>query len=243
MSAIDDLIKCGDIQRQIFFSNFLVHNRVGEMICVNDEGTGDSFIFERWQINGVDFVACFHLLSEDSLITKGVGYQYKSYGYILEEKTERQRVLYQQFLEKLQAENRSLADLKKQALEQGKDATLFDFKEYTREMLEEKLPSGKKTIQGDRNSTIEVLERQVEIPNDLQRPRLNRYFLEPSVEIKQFMRFSGDNVEEEIAAWKRDHLLEAPRNLLLNTKLPFLKSEILIIPDIFEFPAKELQVE
>jgi hypothetical protein len=238
MSAILDLTKCGDIQRSIFYSSFLMHNKVGEMVCINDEDTGDSYIFERWQIHGVDFVACFKLLSEDSLITTCVGYQYLDHSIILEEKTARQRALYQQFLEKLQAEGKSLVEIKRQAEAQGRDSSLLDFKEYTRDMLEEKLPAGKKTIQGDRNSTIEVLERQKEIPNDLQRPRLNRYFLEPCNSIRALLTLG----EEDLIAWKHHFLEESPRTLPLNTRLPFLKETIVIRPEIYEFPAKELLV-
>ena len=162
----------------------------------------------------------------------------------MEEKTARQRVLYQQFLEKLQAEGKSLVEIKRQAEAQGRDATLLDFKEYTREMLEEKLPAGKKTIQGDRSSTIEVLERQKEIPNDLQRPRLNRYFLEPGPIILALLNVTeGESFEEDLIVWKHHHLTESPRNLPLITRLPFLKETITIKPEIFEFPAKELMVE
>lgn len=244
MSAIEDLVKCGEIQRKIFFTNFLIHNRVGEMICVNDELSGDSFIFERWQIHGVNFVACFRLLSEDSLISSGIGYSYTPHEIIVQEKTAYQRVLYTQFLEKLQAEGKSLAEIKKQAEAQGKDSSLLDFKEYTRELLEEKLPPGKKTIQGDRNTTIEVLERQKEIPNDLQRARLNRYFLDPNTTIRAFLDLANDEtLQENIDAWKAHFLAEAPRTLQLSTTLPFLNETIEIRPQIFEFPAKELFVE
>ena len=214
------------------------------MMCVNDEGSGDSFIFERWQIHGINFVACFRLLSEDSLITSGVGYSYSSHLLILEEKTAQQRVLYLQFLEKLQAEGKSLVEIKKQAEAQGKDSSLLDFKEYTRELLEDKLPPGKKTIQGDRSTTIEVLERQKEIPNDLQRARLNRYYLDPDNTIQTLLDLpEDDRLQENLDAWKHHFLSEAPRSLNLSTTLPFLSDTIEIRPQIFEFPAKELMVE
>ena len=214
------------------------------MMCVNDEGSGDSFIFERWQIHGINFVACFRLLSEDSLITSGVGYSYSSHLLILEEKTAHQRVLYLQFLEKLQAEGKSLVEIKKQAEAQGKDSSLLDFKEYTRELLEDKLPPGKKTIQGDRSTTIEVLERQKEIPNDLQRARLNRYYLDPDNTIQTLLDLpEDDRLQENLDAWKHHFLSEAPRSLNLSTTLPFLSDTIEIRPQIFEFPAKELMVE
>ncbi len=214
------------------------------MICVNDEESGDSYIFERWQIHGIDFVACFRLLSEDSLITSGIGYSYSPHEVILQEKTAHQRVLYLQFLEKLQAEGKSLVEIKKQAEAQGKDSSLLDFKEYTRELLEEKLPPGKKTIQGDRTTTIEVLERQKEIPNDLQRARLNRYYLDPNNIIQTLLDLTtGDSFQEDLLAWRHHYLSETPRALQLSTSLPFLNETIVIRPEIFEFPAKELMVE
>jgi hypothetical protein len=242
MSAVNDLRKCGDIQRTIFFTNFLVHTQVGEMICVSDESTGDSYMFERWQINGVDFVACFRLLSEDSLISAGIHYVYKRHEILLEEKTYRQRQLHQQFLDKLAAEGKTLAEVKRKAEAQGKDPTLLDCKEYTRDMLEDKLPAGKKTIQGDRNTYIEVLERQQEVPNDLQRPRLNRFILTPSKSIRDFIATSEESFEESIALFKSEHLEYAPRDIPVNTSLPFLRETILVVPEIFEFPAKELNL-
>ena len=129
MSAIVDLRKCGDIQRTIFYSSFLSHRQVGEMICVSDQPTGDSYIFEHWQIHGVDFVACFHLLSEDSLITSGIHFTYRPHEILLEEKTARQRVLHQQFLEKIEAEGKTLAEIKRKAELAGKDPSMFDCNE------------------------------------------------------------------------------------------------------------------
>lgn len=243
MTAIQDLRKCGDIQRTIFYSSFLTHKQVGEMICVNDEPTGDSYLFEHWQIHGVNFVACFRLLSEDSLITGGIHFTYRRHEILLEEKTARQRVLHQQFLDKLEAEGKTLAEVKRKAEAAGKDPSLFDCKEYTREMLEEKLPAGKKTIQGDRNSYIELLERQSEVPNDLQRPRLNRFLVNPNDIIKSFIACGEENIEAKIAEFRETQLIAAPLELGLNTSLPFLRETIEIIPEIFEFPAKELHVD
>lgn len=246
MSSIATLKRCGDIQRDIFFSNFLHHNKVGEMTCVNDEGTGDTFLFERWRIHGVDFVACFRLLSEDSLIAHDVQFAYRPHEELLAIKSERQLQLYTEFVEKLTAEGKTVAEVKAKAVAQGKDPTLFDFSPYTREMLEEKLPAGKKTIMGDRNTVIEVLERQLEIPNDLQRPRLNRFFLEIDASIKTLLAFSEDAEEEVLAAqckdWKERFLVDAPRGINLKTTVPFLRETIEIVPTIYEFPAKELNV-
>lgn len=246
MSSIATLKRCGDIQREIFFSNFLHHNKVGEMTCVNDEGSGDTFLFERWRIHGVDFVACFRLLSEDSLITHDISFAYRPHEELLAIKSERQLQLYTEFVEKLRAEGKTVEEVKAKAVAQGKDPTLFDYSPYTREMLEEKLPAGKKTIMGDRNTVIEVLERQQEIPNDLQRPRLNRYFLEVDATIKSLMALSED-VEEDVLEsqckeWIERFLVNAPRGINLRTVVPFLRETIEIVPTIYEFPAKELNV-
>ena len=246
MSSINALIKCGDFQRELFFSSFLTHNRPGEIVCVNNDSNGDSYIFEHWQINGVDFVACFRLLSEDSLIVEDVAYQYVSHERFLKDKSEQQRLLHDRFLEKLKEQGRTLKEAKAELERQGRDPSILDMREYTREMLEERLLPGKKTIQGDRYTNIEVLERQKEIPNDLQRPRLNQYFLTPSVHIQDFIKTDVTELErlKEIGEeWKRHFLVEAPRGIGLNTTLPFYQDVIDINPIIYEFPAKELNIE
>lgn len=243
MSCLADLIRCGEIQKELFYSQLFTHNRAGEITCVNDATSGDSIIFERWHICGVEFVAGFRLLSEDSLIVRDIHYSYSSHLALLEEKTQRQKVLYRQFLEKLALEGRSLAQVKKELEESGKDSSLLDFKEYTREMLEERLPSGKKTIQGDRNTNVELMERQSEIPNDLQRPRLNQYFLTISAEIQELISLVTKEGEAEtadiITKWRADNLIQPSIALGLSTALPFMKEMIIVIPRIFEFPAKE----
>jgi len=243
-SAIANLLKCGDIQRDIFFGTFLHHQKVGEMICVNDENLGDSYLFERWSIHGIDFVACFRLLSEDSMIVHDIGYAYTPHEAFLELKSQRQLQLYNQFIDKLTAEGKTVEEIKSKAAAQGKDPHLFDYVPFSREVLEERLPPGKKTIMGDRHTTIEVLERQKEIPNDLQRPRLNRYLLEPSASIVALLALvEGDTLEEDCRAWCHAFLADAPRNIKLSTTLPFLAETIEIFPEIFAFPDKELQVE
>ena len=243
-SAIANLLKCGDIQRDIFFGTFLNHQKVGEMICVNDENLGDSYLFERWSIHGIDFVACFRLLSEDSLVVHDIGYSYTSHEIFLELKSQRQLQLYNQFIEKLTAEGKTVEEVKSRARAQGKDPELFNYVPFTREVLEERLPPGKKTIMGDRHTTIEVLERQKEIPHDLQRPRLNRYLLEPSASILALLALSEEStLQEDCRLWRRTFLADAPRGIKLSTTLPFLVDTIEIVPEIYAFPDKELQVE
>lgn len=240
MSSIEALIRCGDLQREVFYASFLHHQKVGEMICVNDDGTGDCYLFERWSIHGVAFVSCFRCLSEDSLITHDISYAYVSHEVIVAEKSIRQRRLYEDFLLAIADQHQTLEEVKRKAVAAGKDPALFEYTPYTREILEEKLPPGKKTIIGDRHSTIEILERQKEIPHDLQRPRLNKYILDPGPEIVELLAM--DATEENVTAWKLRHLVPTPAQLKLSTTLPFLVNTANIIPTIYDFPDKELQV-
>lgn len=235
-SSIAALIDCGETQRKLFFRNFLSHNRIGEMICVNDEERGDTIIFERWMVNGIAFVAAFCLLSEESMVVSDINIQYRSHEELLTIKTEQQRELYNKFLAKLEQEGTSIEKVKKQLMEKGEETSHLDFKPYTRDLLEERLPAGKKTIMGDRNSTIEVLERQKEVPSDLQRPRLNRYILTPSESIQLLQEIASD---EDLKEWEEKNLVQTPKELDLSTPLPFLKHLIYIHPTIYYFPDKE----
>lgn len=238
-SAIATLVNCGEMQRKLFYRNFLSHNRVGEMICVNDDVRGDTLLFERWSINGVSFVATFCLLSEESMIVGGRNVAYRNHESLLEIKTAQQREIYGKFVARLEAEGHTVEEVKKKMMEAGEETSHLDFKPYTREMLEDRLPAGKKTIMGDRNSVIEVLERQKEIPSDLQRPRMNRYLLVPPDAIELLKMLKTD---EELRQWEEDHLEYPPKDLDLSTTLPFLKHLIYIEPTIYSFPDKEAMV-
>ena len=235
-SAIAALLDAGDNQRKLFFRNFLTHNKIGEMICVNDEERGDTIIFERWMVNGIQFVAAFCLLSEESLIVSGKTVLYQNHENLLDIKTSQQRVMYEKFLDKLAAENMTLEEVKKKLMDKGEETSHLDFKPYTRDMIEDRLPPGKKTIMGDRNSTIEVLERQKEIPSDLQRARLNRYVLVCPESIEELKKISS---EEELSEWEERYLVKPPREIELSTTVPFLKDLVYITPTIYSFPEKE----
>lgn len=238
-SSIAALLDAGESQRKLFYRNFLTHNKIGEMICVNDEERGDTLIFERWSINGVNFVAAFCLLSEESMIVSDRSVVYHNHEHLLSIKTAQQRILYEKFLDKLTAENLTLEEVKKKLMDKGEETSHLDFKPYTREMLEERLPPGKKTIMGDRNSTIEVLERQKEIPNDLQRARLNRYVLQPPESLTELQEIRSD---EDLLDWESRYLVKTPPEIQLSTTLPFLKDVVYITPVIYSFPEKEALV-
>lgn len=233
------LEECGEVQRRLFYRNFMTHNKIGEMMCVNHDETEDTIIFERWQVNGLNFIATFCLLSEDSMNVSDKTPLYKPYEELLSVKTEQQRKIYDQFLEKLQREGTSLDQLRARLQAEGEEVSHLEFKPYTREMLEDRLPAGKKTIMGDRNSNIEVLHRQKDIPNDLQRPNLNRYLLTPPPAIELLMNLKSD---EELKVWEEEELAHAPKALDLSTTVAFMKNVIYIAPIIYTFPAKEFQM-
>jgi len=235
-SSIAALLDAGESQKKLFYQNFLSHNKIGEIICVNDEERGDTLIFERWSINGVQFVAAFCLLSEESMIVSDRNVVYHNHEHLLTIKTGQQRLMYEKFLDKLASDNITLEEVKKKLMEKGEETSHLDFKPYTREMLEERLPPGKKTIMGDRNSTIEVLERQKEIPSDLQRARLNRYVLKPPESIEDLKGIMSD---EDLADWESRYLVKPPVEIKLSTSLAFLKDVIYITPVIYSFPDKE----
>lgn len=224
----------------------MTHLRPGEIMCINEPEWGDTFIFEHWRIHGIDFILNFRLLSEDSLIARGINPSYTRHEVLLEEKTYQQRELHGQFLERLRLDGKTLEQVKKQFEQEGRDASLLDFKEYTREMLEERLVPGKKTIQGDRNSNIEVLERQKEVPSDLQRPRLNQYFLTPPSAIEDFKKYEElDETEFEtyLQQWKELYLEPPPKVAGLRTTYPLFKEVTTVSPKIYTFPDKELQID
>lgn len=73
--AIDLLVSAGEHQKRLFYSNFLSSNKVGEIICVQCDDSGDTYMFERWSVTGLDFIVAFRLLSEDSMIVADISYQ------------------------------------------------------------------------------------------------------------------------------------------------------------------------
>lgn len=77
--AIDLLVSAGEHQKRLFYSNFLSSNKVGEIICVQCDDSGDTYMFERWSVTGIDFIVAFRLLSEDSMIVADISYQVGNY--------------------------------------------------------------------------------------------------------------------------------------------------------------------
>ena len=167
--AIDLLISAGENQKRLFFSNFLSSNKVGEIICAQGDESGDTYMFERWSVTGLDFIVAFRLLSEDSLIVSDISYQYQTIQSFVDSKESDNRRRFELLETSLKEKrNMTLDEYRAEVEASGRDSSFLRYEEFTRDMIEDRLPPGKKTIQGDRNSCIVVLERQKDIPNDLQ---------------------------------------------------------------------------
>ena len=241
--AIDLLRQAGEYQKKMFYNNFLKNNKVGEMICVNCDDSGDTYLFERWSVCGHDFVVTFCLQSEDSLLVTDTNYTYRPIASFVDEK-ERDNKKRFELLEKDLMEKRqmTLQELRDEIERSGKDSSFLQYVEFTRDQIEDRLPPGKKTIQGDRNSCIVILERQKEVPNDLQRPRLNEYVLGMPEEILQLIDHTAQG-DDEMKGFATNFLKAAPRDLNLSSTLPFFCHTQFVKPTIYAFPERELDVE
>jgi hypothetical protein len=98
---------------------------------------------------------------------------------------------------------------------------------------------GRRRINGDRNTRIQILYRQTEIPSDLQQPALEVFEL-PMPE--SVMDLLVTLQEEDRESWKKEHLVENKTQADLGCHLPFLKERVDVYPAIYRFPEKELDV-
>lgn len=239
--AIDLLVSAGEHQKRLFYSNFLSSNKVGEIICVQCDDSGDTYMFERWSVTGIDFIVAFRLLSEDSMIVADISYQYQPIQSFIDAKESDNRRRFEQLETSLKEKrNMTIAEYRAELESSGRDASHLMYSEFTRDHIEDRIPPGKKTIQGDRNSCIVVLERQKDIPNDLQRARLNEYVMGMPDEILQLMNHEND---DEMKGFSTNFLKLAPKSLGLSTTLPFFIHTQIIKPTIYAFPEKEVDVE
>lgn len=239
--AIDLLVSAGEHQKRLFYSNFLSSNKVGEIICVQCDDSGDTYMFERWSVTGLDFIVAFRLLSEDSMIVSDISYQYQPIQSFVDAKESDNRRRFEQLETSLKEKrNMTIEEYRAEVEASGRDASFLRYEEFTRDHIEDRIPPGKKTIQGDRNSCIVVLERQKDIPNDLQRARLNEYVMGMPDEILQLMNHEND---DEMKGFSTNFLKLAPKSLGLSTTLPFFIHTQIIKPTIYAFPEKEVDVE
>jgi hypothetical protein len=239
--SIDLLVSAGEHQKKLFYSNFLSSNKVGEIICVNCDDTGDTYLFERWSVCGIDFIVASCLLSEDSLLVSDISYSYRAIEDFVREKETDNRERFAKLERDLKEKrNMTLEEYRAEIESSGRDASFLTYQEFTRDQVEDRLPPGKKTIQGDRNSCIVVLERQREIPNDLQRARLNEFVVGIPDAVLELVNQDNENF---VAGFRTNFLKLPPKSLGLSTTLPFFCHTQMIRPTIYSFPAKELDVE
>jgi len=239
--AIDLLVSAGEYQKKLFYANFLGNNKVGEIICVSCDDTGDTYLFERWSVCGVDFIVASCLLSEDSLLVSDVSYTYRPIEDFVREKESDNRERFAKLENDLKEKrNMTLEQYRAEIESSGRDSSFLTYTEFTRDHVEERLPPGKKTIQGDRNSCIVVLERQKEIPSDLQRARLNEFVVGIPDAVLELVNHENDDF---VKGFSTNFLKMAPKSLGLSTTLPFFCHTQMIKPRIYSFPDKELDVE
>ena len=241
MSAIQTFLDCAEIQKKLFFANFLCNNKVGEIICVNGVDNEDSFLFERFDVHGRAFIVSFRLLSEDSLISEQIHYAYAPVAEFVESKNHELRKNYQEFLNKLEKEGKTLMEYTAELVQNGGDARSVEFKTFTRDVLEDTMAPGRKRINGDRNSRIQIMQRQVDIISDLQRPALNVYELPMPIPIFDYLLCLTDTDRKK---WEDENLVDTIKGIQdMGCRLPFLKNREEVEPIIYTFPEKEVDIE
>jgi hypothetical protein len=194
-------------------------------------------LFERFD----DFIVTFRLLGEDTLNARGVnlpGYPVEEF---VKEKADEQSEKYKQFLHQLVLEKKTLEEVKQEIEKAGGDPAQVDLVPFTRYHLEEMLQPGRKRINGDRKTRIQVMCRSKEIPNDLQLPPVWVYVLPMPEEVKHF--YEKLESLEEREQWEAHHLQPMLRDFEVGCHLPMLKEVIEVKPKIYRFPEKELQLD
>lgn len=239
MDSLTVFHQCADTQKKLFYRHFLNNNKVGEITCVNGLENEDSYLFERFEVNGVGFIVVFRLVSEDSMISEGISYRERAVEDFVALKRNEIRKKYDEFLERLRVEGKTLAQAAEEVQKAGGDPAMVDYKEFTREQLEDTMAPGRRRINGDRNTRIQILYRQTEIPNDLQRAGLEVFEL-PMPEAVMDLLVTLQ--EEDRISWKKENLVDNDVRDDLGCHLPFLKGSVDVHPSIYRFPEKELDV-
>lgn len=237
--SIDLLYACAEQQKVLFYENFLNTGKVGEILCVQS-GEEDTVLFERWQFENRGFIVAFVLKSEDSLITSGIGYAYRPIDEFVAERDQVNQKRYAAIVELITSQNMTIDQAKERAVKAGQDPRMFEYRPTSRDDLEERLPPGKKTIQGDRRSSILLCERQIDMKSNMQRPALNVYNVCTPPVVLELANLSTD---EERSAWFEKHTTMSPTMVDLPCRLPFLTQPVVIVPIIYTFPENEIDVE
>lgn len=236
-TGIELLRQSGDLQRIMFFEQFMSSGKLGEITCVNGVDNEDTIMFERFQ----DFIVVFRLWSEDTCLVAGKTLTERPVEEFVKEKAEEQTEKYKQFLHQLVLEKKTLEEVKQEIKANGGDPAQVDLVPFTRFHLEEMLQPGRKRINGDRNSRIQVMMRSKEIPNDLQKPAVWVYILPKPLEVKAF--YEELETLEQREDWEAVHLQPMFKDVEVGCHLPVLRRVIDVYPTIYRFPEKEVDVE
>jgi hypothetical protein len=237
MNAPQTLRACADLQRELFYAQFMSSGKPGEITCVNGVDNSDTVLFERFS----EFIVAFRLLSEDTCDATDRHYKEAPVDVFIKEKASEQSEKYKQFLHSLVLEKKSIDDIKEEIVAAGGDPASVDFVPFTRSHLEEMLQPGRKRINGDRNTRIQVMMRSSDIPNDLQRPAVLVYVLPMPPEVDHF--YNSITTLEERTEWEDENLEPMFRDVHVGTSLPLYKHVINVMPTIYRFPEKEVDVE
>lgn len=237
MKAVETLRACADLQRELFYTQFMSSGKPGEITCVNGVDNSDTILFERFP----DFIVVYRLLSEDSCDGTGRHYPEKPIADFIREKSVEQSTKYKEFLHSLVLEKRTLDDVKEEIVAAGGDPTSVDLIPFTRSHLEEMLAPGRKRINGDRNTRIQVMMRSSDIPSDLQRPAVLTYVLPMPEDIEYF--YQKITTLDERSEWEDENLEPMLRECQVGTSLPMLKKVVEVMPTIYRFPENEVDVE
>lgn len=237
MDAGSLLRSCADLQRTLFYEQFMSTGKAGEITCVNGVDSTDMVLFERFS----EFIVAFRLLSEDTCDATDRKYKELPVEEFIKEKGAEQSEKYKKFLHELVLQKKSVEDIKQEIVEQGGDPAQVDYIPFTRSHLEEMLQPGRKRINGDRNTRIQVMARSADIPNDLQRPALSVYVLPMPPEVDHF--YNSIASLEERSEWEDENLQPMFRDVHVGTSLPLYKHVINVMPTVYRFPEKEVDVE
>lgn len=236
MSSLDLLKECAEIQKRLFWKTFFSSGKAGEITCVNGVDNEDTIMYERFD----HFIVCFRLLCEDSCDAIGKHYVERPVQELVVQKGAEQTKRYTDFLKTLVLEKKSLDELKAEVLASGGDPSQYDLKEFTRFHLEEMLAPGRKRINGDRHTRIQIMHRHTEIPNDLQKPAVSVFELPLPEEIETYYGFTDMDAQSR---WGQENLLPMTREYDVGCYLPLLKRVVDVFPTIYRFPEKEVDVE
>lgn len=196
----------------------------------------DTIMYERFD----NFIVCYRLWSEDSCDSTGKFYAERPVDEFVVAKAAEQTERYTDFLKSLVLAKRTLEELKAEVQGQGGDPTQFDLKQFTRFHLEEMLQPGRKRINGDRHTRIQIMHRHAEIPNDLQKAALSVFELPLPAEVETFFSFTDLDQQSE---WTKENLTPMTRVYDVGCYLPLLARVVDVYPTIYRFPEKEVDVE